>query len=165
MIDFKLADAHRLIRGMRPPRVAAVLRACVENLACAHPALILQQMEGITLENPTIKAPCTSPDKAPYPQLWAGPDAKTPEDLRALADKIEAQDADRAASAARFAQIEQQKRLAQATYTLLNKIQAEVCDANPVFAEFRPELQPLANSYGYKIVLVGDKTAAALVQI
>lgn len=107
----------------------------------------------------------TTPKAAPYTLGSPGPAEKAPEDLRALADKIEAQDADRADRAARFAQIEQQKRLAQATYTLLNKIQTSAWEANPVFAEFRSELQPLANSYGYKIVLVGDKTSAALVQI
>lgn len=62
-----------------------------------------------------------------------------------------------------------QRGLAQATDSLLGRIGA-VLDGGTVsnyeaFAKFRKELQPLASTYGIKIVLVGDKTQATLVKV
>ena len=58
--------------------------------------------------------------------------------------------------------------LAHATRTLLDGVQSlrllgATVSAHQVLARFRKELAPLAESYGAKIVLVGDKTTATLV--
>ena len=87
------------------------------------------------------------------------------------AKEAEQQAAERAeAKAARTALIERltyEKRLAVATQVLLDSIRGiEIhgCKAQLVtqFAEFRDELNPLAQTYGFKLVLVGDKSVAVL---
>lgn len=75
-------------------------------------------------------------------------------------------EADKAAVLQRIAE---ETLLAHATVTLLTEISAmtkgEGVTQQFGLAKFRQQLQPLAQSYGYKIVLVGDKTRATLVAV
>ena len=63
--------------------------------------------------------------------------------------------------------IDYERDLAEATALLVVSIRrlrtAGECSAYPTFARFRKELSPLAETYGVKIVLVGDKSKATLV--
>lgn len=65
--------------------------------------------------------------------------------------------------------IAEETLLAHATVTLLTAISAmtkgEGVTQQFGLAKFRQQLQPLAQSYGYKIVLVGDKTRATIVAV
>ncbi|HVH93261.1 MAG TPA: hypothetical protein VM783_17990 [Candidatus Acidoferrum sp.] len=66
--------------------------------------------------------------------------------------------------------INAEMELASVTHTLLRDIRdsgkiGRSPDTRCDFAKFRKELQPLAESYGYKIVLVGDKSLATLVKV
>jgi hypothetical protein len=79
-------------------------------------------------------------------------------------------DAVAAAKLARQQQLQQQRELAVATHALLTAIVSLDSGADGVteretFAQFRKELQPLAKVYGYKIVLVGNKSKATLVNL
>lgn len=77
---------------------------------------------------------------------------------------------DAAISQALRDRIDSDRALASATSILLNGIEAVLlrglnASNETVWAERRKELQPLAESYGCRIVLVGDKTKATLVRI
>jgi hypothetical protein len=67
-----------------------------------------------------------------------------------------------------LARIKNEAALAHATSLLLRDIntlaQGRITAPSSPLATFRKELQPLAATYGMKIVLVGDKTQATLVQ-
>lgn len=73
------------------------------------------------------------------------------------------------AKAAVLQRIAEEALLAHATVTLLTEIRAMTKGEGVMqqfgLAKFRQQLQPLAQSYGYKIVLVGDKTRATLVAV
>lgn len=100
---------------------------------------------------------------------------------RKIADAIDAHDAklaeEQAAADAAMAErralgerIQYEIALAEATSQLLAFIRSlllsEVCvDSSTVFATFRKELQPLASTYGVKIVLIGQKDRATLVRV
>ncbi len=67
----------------------------------------------------------------------------------------------------RMARVSYELELATATTLLLYEVRSiELCRAPAImrsaFAKFRIELAPLAKSYGYRIVLVGDKSVAVL---
>lgn len=113
----------------------------------------------------------------PSPEKQAAAIIKEAEDRAAKllvdAAAAEAAKADAAAKAAWGAAIieklEYQRALAQTTDSLLGRIREVVVDGGavanyPDFAKFRKELQPLAETYGVRIVLVGDKTQATLVK-
>lgn len=92
---------------------------------------------------------------------------KTSAELAAAA--VEAEIAERIAAEkeARVAQLQFQIDLAYATVSILNdinKLDGGESEVLPKcrYAEFRKELTPLAVAYGYKIVLVGDKSRATL---
>ena len=79
------------------------------------------------------------------------------------AEKAEAE----AVRAALIKRLTYEGRLALATQVLLDSISGivfngRVAQLNKTFAEFRVELAPLAATYGFKLVLVGDKTVAVL---
>lgn len=73
--------------------------------------------------------------------------------------------ADQAAAEALEARLQRDTDLANATVSLLSYIRLNSSSANVPFAKFRSELNPLALTYGYKLVLVGDKTRASLVKV
>ena len=92
---------------------------------------------------------------------------KTPAELYALAIEAEAAEQAAAEAKARADQLAYQLGLANATWALLTCIQSmdggeSEVSAQFKLANFRKELSPLAAAYGYKIVLVGDKTRATL---
>lgn len=73
------------------------------------------------------------------------------------------------AHAARIELIESDYNLAGATQTLMTCIKSLVNGGSTtqdleVLAKYRKELQPLAERHGFKIVLVGNKTKATVVQ-
>lgn len=83
----------------------------------------------------------------------------------ALAQKEEAD-----ALAALTARLDSETELAAATATLLGAIRGiRLCgfkaQLNTTFAKFRKELAPLAESYGFRIKVVGDKTVAVLTEV
>lgn len=85
------------------------------------------------------------------------------------AERCEKEAAEQERKEALLNKIEEQRQLAQATGVLLGEIRNAVCGGRgavfTALAKFRDELQPVAKSYGYKIVLVGDKTQAMLTVI
>lgn len=75
----------------------------------------------------------------------------------------------KAAKDATMARIGYHQALGTATLSLLESIKESIKSAGPVvpekqFVQFRKELSPLAKSYGFAIVVVGDRTAATLVK-
>ena len=98
----------------------------------------------------------------------------TPAQIIARAHKeiaeAEAEIAKAAEIAALTSRIEQDLELALATSALLIGAKDLLLGNNThgtsarMFAKLRKELAPLAESYGVKIVLVGDKTSATLVK-
>jgi hypothetical protein len=96
------------------------------------------------------------PNMTPTEQL------KQAQDAVIAAEKAVAEQAERDAFTAR---IGRDIELARATGDLLSAIRHGAITVNLNFAKFRSELQPLANSYGFKIILVGDKTCASLVKV
>lgn len=91
------------------------------------------------------------------------------EDARAALAAAEAALADKTASEALAARIDADCKLAGATTALLHEVARlrlhglEPVHGNVHLAKYRKELSALAESYGVRIVLVGDKTAAMLV--
>lgn len=89
--------------------------------------------------------------------------------LRAQADAEDAAQVAKEAKDALLSRITYEDSLADATKLLLACVRklatlGEGVGTMPMddFVTFRKELTPLAESYGYKFVLVGDKTKAAL---
>lgn len=97
------------------------------------------------------------------------PDQRIKQAEEALAKAIAAkQEADEREAFGK--RIDNDVKLAEATALLLVRIRSLALAASnatsvglPEFARFRKELQPLAESYGMKIVLVGDRTTASVV--
>jgi len=95
---------------------------------------------------------------------------KAVESAKAVLAQAEAALAVKEASDAFQARIQYDIDLAASTSELLLQIRSDAGGwpstvHSPAFSKFRKELQPLANAYGFKIVLVGDKTTATLVQL
>lgn len=78
---------------------------------------------------------------------------------KAIADKAKAD-----AAAAKADHLGYLAKLANATTHLIASIQGASIAPRSEFVTFRKELQPLAAELGYRIVFVGDRTTAALVQ-
>lgn len=106
------------------------------------------------------------PQPAPIPD--------TPEDAvkRAAAKLADAEAALAAKTAhdARIASIDADDALAKATRTLMSKIKyivngGNASDNSTELAQYRKELQPLAEKHGFKIVLVGNKKQACVVEV
>lgn len=100
--------------------------------------------------------------------------AATPEELIADAAKVvakaEADIAERERRDAFEARTQYEVSLAHATLELLNTVRGIELFGHPpslvcTFAKFRKELSPLAESYGYRIKLVGDKSVAVLTKV
>ena len=115
--------------------------------------------------------------EAPTPPPAADP-VKAAEKFAAelVATAIAKKEADDAAAALHEAAVAVQNRistelkLADATSDLLKQVRRLIGGEVEVpsmfsLAEFRKELQPLAATYGFKIVLVGDKTKATLTKV
>lgn len=124
--------------------------------------------EGEAIVNATNKkdaAPCPYHDDDWKPRKK--PQAAV-EDARAELAAAEAALADKTAREALSDRIDADCRLAAATISLLHEVaRLRVHGLEPrcsdVLAKYRKELSALAESYGVRIVLVGDKTAAMLV--
>lgn len=69
------------------------------------------------------------------------------------------------AEAARINRINEDLALARATVQLLTDIRDGTHPNLPTYAKHRAALQPLARSYGFKIVLVHDRSVGTLVTI
>lgn len=124
--------------------------------------------------NDTIKNYGEMRPLQPCPPLggWAPPpkDPKAAvEDARAELAAAEAALADKTAREALADRIDADCKLAGATTALLHEVARlrlhglEPMHGNVHLAKYRKELSALAESYGVRIVLVGDKTAAMLV--
>jgi hypothetical protein len=96
------------------------------------------------------------PDMTPTEQL------KQAQDAVIAAEKAVAEQAERDAFTAR---IGRDIELANGTVQVLNAIASGSSTPSATFAKFRSELSPLALTYCYKLVLVGDKTRASLVKV
>lgn len=94
--------------------------------------------------------------------------AKRAAELRAQATEEDAKQAAKEAKDALLKRIENDAKLAGATTLALDSLRNLIngksvhVAAMESFATFRKELAPLAESYGYKFVLVGNKSKAAL---
>ena len=90
-------------------------------------------------------------------------------DLLRRAEDNERLAKEEAAKAALLRRVEYDIALAEDTISLLGAVSSLVSASGGCghydLAEFRRQLQPLALTYGYKIVLVGDKTKAMLVAV
>lgn len=124
--------------------------------------------------NPNITRPPSIQTPNAYPQAPAPIHGVLSNEDRVQRAKIELADAE-AALATETAnkeladKIDGQQRLAQATLQLLQDIKnirlsGYAPEQRKQFAEYRKELAALAAEYGYKLVLVGNKTVAVLVE-
>lgn len=117
---------------------------------------------------PSIHAPNAYPQApAPIPGVISN-EARVQRAQIELAD-AEAALATETANKELADKIDGQQRLAQATLQLLQDIKnirlsGYAPEQRKQFAEYRKELAALAAEYGYKLVLVGNKTVAALVE-
>jgi hypothetical protein len=90
---------------------------------------------------------------------------KTIQQLEAELEAARAAEAKRIADAAKAEQLAYLAKLAAATSVLITFIQGGNSSGRSEFVAFRKELQPLANELGHKIVMIGDRTTAALVSL
>lgn len=117
-------------------------------------------------------APTAVPQAGWTPTPNAGPDSQA-ENVKRIEKSLEiAKQAEQAAivRAELATRINTERSLAAATTLLLGGIEGVLLSGygasnQAEWATFRKELQPLAESYGVRIVLVGDKTRATLVRI
>lgn len=79
---------------------------------------------------------------------------------KAIADKVKAD-----AAAAKAEQLAYLAKLANATTHLIATIQGGSTAGRSEFVTYRKELAPLAESLGYRIVFIGDRSTAALVSL
>lgn len=118
------------------------------------------------MSNIPMHAPGYAKQAAAMPWQARSPEP-TADALRGLLEAAERREAEEAEREALKDRLTYETKLAHATLTLLGEVrrmrveqrQSEVFNA---LADFRKELSPLAATYGMKIVLVGDKTRAAL---
>lgn len=89
---------------------------------------------------------------------------KTSTDLRAELAAAEAAEAAAAEVAARQAKLDGYRKLAEATTLLLGNIAQRSTVPSRLLAEHRFELKALAAEFDFRIVLIGDRTQAVLVQ-
>jgi hypothetical protein len=90
---------------------------------------------------------------------------KTSLELRAELAAAEAAEQVQATAAARKAKLDGYAKLCTATAVLIARIAGrQPNDPSGPLAEFRSELKALASEFGARIVLVGDRTQAVLVQ-
>lgn len=116
--------------------------------------------------NPNLPSPPSIP-AAPIPGVLSN-EARVQRAQIELAD-AEAALATETANKELAAKIDGQQRLAQATLQLLQDIKnirlsGYAPEQRAQYAQFRKELTGLAGEYGYKLVLVGNKTVAVLVE-
>lgn len=118
----------------------------------------------------TVPAPASvAQDKWPSVQPMPPNSHITADALQAQADAARAAEEKAAADVEFYARNQADTALASATLDLLAGLRCArkgyVVESSATLAEHRKSLQPLAASYGYKIVLVGDKSRATLVQL
>lgn len=105
---------------------------------------------------------------APQAAIGPSPEERIKQAQEALAQAEQAK-AQEDAQKALEARLNHEQALCSATAALLGAIRTfghtPGQATSRVFAEFRKELTPLAESYGYKLVLVGDKTQATLTKL
>lgn len=108
-----------------------------------------------------VLAPIT---KAAIAELMNTMTTKTSIELQAeLAAAIQAEEI-AAERAARASKLNAYGKLAAATTILLNRMKEPTTAPDALLAQHRGELKALAAEFGYRIVLVGDRTTAVLVQ-
>lgn len=122
----------------------------------------------------TPPRPPSIPATNAYPQAPAPIPGVLSNEARVQRAQIELADAEAAlatetANKELAVKIDGQQRLAQATLQLLQDIKnirlsGYAPEQRKQFAEYRKELAALAAEYGYKLVLVGNKTVAVLVE-
>lgn len=120
------------------------------------------------LDAPVPQAPTPQPPQCPAPCNRSGDPAERVALIQQELAEAEAALAAKNERDALAAKIDAEIALAEATRTLLADIRILRLTNNQThrrkeFATYRKELAALAASYGVKIVLVGDKTAAVLV--
>lgn len=94
----------------------------------------------------------------------AQPVNKTSAELQVEFDIAKAQEAAQATADARREKLAAYRELAAATDTLLRLIQQPTTSPSTALAKFRFELKALAAEFSYRIVLIGDRSMAVLVQ-
>lgn len=111
---------------------------------------------------PTAKtAPQAPRPYAPQAAILPSPEERIKQAQEALAQAEQAK-AQHDALKALAARLDYEEALASATCNLLHHIRRSDFSPSYQFAKFRKELNPLAETYGFKLVLVGDKTRATL---
>lgn len=107
---------------------------------------------------PDLKASVRTPPQA---AIGPSPEERIKQAQEALAQAEQAK-AQHDALKALAARLDYEEALARTTLNLLRYIRRSDFAPDYEFAKFRKELNPLAETYGFKLVLVGDKTRAAL---
>lgn len=95
------------------------------------------------------------------PAIGPSPEERIKQAQEALAQAEQAK-AQHDALKALAARLDYEEALARTTLNLLRYIRRSDFAPDYEFAKFRKELNPLAETYGFKLVLVGDKTRATL---
>lgn len=127
-----------------------------------------QPTKGDIMSQIPLPAPQAPRPYAPQASIGPSPEERIKQAQEALAQAEQAK-AQEDAQKALEARLDHEEALCSATAALLGAIRTfghtPGQATSRVFAEFRKELTPLAESYGYKLVLVGDKTQATLTKL
>lgn len=145
--------------------------SCYEFVGAAAVAKMTERLNGLIFDDLNLCGATTSRMSSTTPNLQSLPKAasnhimnKTSTDLRAELAAAEAAEATAAEVAARQAKLDGYRKLAQATTLLLGRISERSTIPSNLLAEHRFELKALAAEFDSRIVLIGDRTQAVLVQ-
>lgn len=120
-----------------------------------------QPTKGDIMSQIPMPAPQAPRPYAPQAAIGPSPEERIKQAQEALAQAEQAK-AQEDARKALEARLDYEQGLAYATGEMLQAIRNRSGAISTTFAKFRKELNPLAETYGFKLVLVGDKTRAAL---
>lgn len=113
----------------------------------------------------TRRLTSTQPNLSNLPKQGTTPTMnRTSIELRAELAAAEAAESTAAEIAARQAKLDGYRKLAEATTLLLGRIGDRSTVPSSLLAEHRFKLKALAAEFGFRIVLIGDRTKAVLVQ-
>lgn len=120
-----------------------------------------QSMKGDTMSQIPMPAPQAPRPYAPQAAIGPSPEERIKQAQEALAQAEHAKAQEDARKAVE-ARLDYEEHLARTTVDLLLAVRRGDFAPSYTFAKFRKELNPLAETYGFKLVLVGDKTRATL---
>lgn len=167
-----LADdvvSHDQLTQLRPSSRAALFRRVMDRYSCgrdAAPALIVPKPATPATPQHVVLAEQAEKARVAY-EAEQVLNAQREKEARALAEEADALMAAKNHESNFKVAV---KVLADAVYDMrLQKLDPSytkfVVTGNALFAEYRKELKPFADAYGVKLVLVGDKSTAAVVVI